>query len=306
MNLNITVEDLQLGRYEAQKNVLLHRYVEKRAILNRLGQEGHPPTYLESELLHLMLQAHSETGVVVVCADRGLGKTTSAKFILKNSAGGIMFCNCEDECTGVYWKGVARAVGVPKHVYESDSAWKILLAKAVSAAEKRNSVQKQSTWTDRLLKKMTSACGAESSLDSDWDAPTAQGVVLPNRLKQRGILVFDDFNDVHDQDIQFMKSFFPILDELGVLAFVLVRDKVTADRLISLNGWGRISPLEGICSDSSGASNKRIPLWRQPTWTRAQLLALVKSRSPRVDVEALHIRDGENPFDVLKRARKME
>lgn len=68
MNLNITVEDLQLGRYETQKNVLLRRFAEKRAILSRLGQEGHPPIYLESELLqHLrkarLVSAHIEESV---------------------------------------------------------------------------------------------------------------------------------------------------------------------------------------------------------------------------------------------------
>ena len=100
---------------------------------------------------------------------------------------------------------------------------------------------------------------------------------------------------------------FPIVEGRGVLAFVLVRDERTANRLIELNGWGRISPLEGICEDVSSAEDKgkKIQSGEHPQWTKAQLEALVRSRFGDVDMSMLAIEDFGNPPDVLDRARSL-
>jgi hypothetical protein len=128
MNLNVSVDDLRLGRYEGAKELIVNRLVKRRAILNDPEKEVLPASFVRNELLELMVgEGGTNTkGVVVVRALKGFGKTTAAKFILKNSPGGIMFCNCQSEIAPRYWKGMASSLGVPSTVYEKDSSWEIL------------------------------------------------------------------------------------------------------------------------------------------------------------------------------------
>ena len=309
MNLNVTVEDLRLGHYESQQRLLFKNLVQKRAILNHPGDDIIPTQFVQCELLKLMIEnSVGESGIIVVHAERGLGKTTAAKFILKNSAGGVMFCNPQSTSTaGLYWKGVAQSIGIPPDVYEKDHGWETLLVKAVAAAERQDTKEEpsRSSWISQVLDRFTTRCGAQLDPHDDFDPPSIEGYTLPP-IKERAVIVFDDFNDVENGDIVFMKHLFPIVEGYGVLAFVLVRDEHTANRLIRLNGWGRIAPLEGMCKDISKGSGEKIPQWVPPRWTRSQLVALVRSRiSSNVDLESLEIADGDNPFDVLKRARKI-
>ena len=109
MNLNISVEDLKLSHYyETQKQKLCRELVHRRAILNDPNEWKVPADFIQSELPELVLQSCTETGIVEVRADGGEGKSTAARFLFKNSAGGIMFCNCIiSTITRCYWKGVA-------------------------------------------------------------------------------------------------------------------------------------------------------------------------------------------------------
>lgn len=282
--------------------------MQRRAILNDPNKA--PPEFLRSELLELMLQSCNDTGVIVVQGNRGVGKSTAARFLVKNSAGGIMFSNCQSENTGCYWKGVAQAVGIPAEVYENDSKWKTLLVEAVAAAKVLDHARPSPSWIDRLFDGVLSMRGGgRPPGDDEPDVPTIEGLDMSPLISgKRALLVFDDFNDVQDMDILFMKHLFPIVEGQGVLAFVLVRDESTVNRLLALNGWGRISPLEGICKDVSKADDKeKIPQWRTPKWTKTQLEALVRSRyGDDVDMGRIVLENESagNPFDVLQRARK--
>jgi hypothetical protein len=311
MNLNITLEDLKGGQYEAQKKLLLHRLVQKRAIMKDPESGSLPPKIVRSDLLNWMLEACGDTGVVVVHADRGLGKSTAAKFILKHSAGGVMFCNCISTSSEFYWKGVAKALGIPKEVYENDSDWEELLVTAVAAATSPEALETESwtwTWTDRLMEGFLSICSGDQAIERDSSdtvpLPTIAGLDLSLQRK-RPIIVFDDFNDVKEEDIRFMKHLYPIVKAKGVLLFVLVRDEATANQLLKLNGWGRIAPLVGSCRNTSAPGAKeRTPEWTPIKWTRAQLEEIVRSNFGEVPNNMPEIEDGANPLEILDEARR--
>lgn len=301
MNLNITLEDLRLGRYEAQKSVLVKRFVRKRAILEDPEDGGFPPSLVRSELLDYMMEACNKTGVIVVQAARGMGKSTAAKFVLKNSAGGIMFCNCASTSTfGCYWKGVAQALGIPKEVYETNSNWEKLMVTAVSAASSPEELGEIPSWTDRFMDGLLSVCSGVGPVE-DEVVPTIDGIDT-TLIQRKPIIVFDDFNDVKDEDIVFMKHLYPIVKAKHVLLFVMVRDKDTANRLVRLNGWGRIAPLEGICRDvSRPGDEEKIPEWSSINWTQGQLEQIIESRLGNIPAH-MRIQGGENPLDVLDEA----
>jgi hypothetical protein len=65
--------------------------------------------------------------------------------------------------------------------------------------------------------------------DSPGNLPTIKDVDF-SVLKRRPIVIFDDFNDVGEDDIKFIKSLYPIVQAKRVLLFVLVRDEFTANR----------------------------------------------------------------------------
>lgn len=306
MSLNITLEDLHIGRYEAQRKVLLKRFVQKRAILKDPEGGRFPPRILRSQLLDYMIEARRETGVIVVQAARGMGKSTAAKFFLKNSAGGIMFCNCATTCTaGCYWKGVADALGIPKRIYESSSDWEELLVKAVAAAASPKELRGSPSWIGTFMDGVLSMFSGDGPVEDDAVVPAVDGLDTTS-LKQTPTIVFDDFNDVKEEDIIFMKHLYPIVKANDVLLFVMVRDKATANKLLRLNGWGRIAPLKRICRDvSTSTDDEKTPEWKSIDWTRDQLEEIVRSRFGNVP-EMCRIRDhGDNPLDVLDEARRL-
>mmetsp|Transcript_44668 Transcript_44668/g.50577 ORF Transcript_44668/g.50577 Transcript_44668/m.50577 type:complete len:319 (-) Transcript_44668:2031-2987(-) len=306
MNLNISIDDLRRGKYESQKNQLLHHLVRKRAVIGDPEGGNLPSCIVRSELLVRMVQACGETGVVVVHADRGLGKSTAAKSISKFSAGGIMFCNSDTPSSGCYWKGVASAVGIPKEVYENNSDWETLLVVAVAAAISPAKASEIDSWIDRLMHISLSICGCGGGGDEDASdvIPTIPGMDL-SFLRKKPIMVFDDFNDVGEDDIKFMKSLYPIVKAKEVLLFVMVRDEDTANRLLKLNNWGRIAPLPGICRNISRPEDKeKIPEWTAVKWTQVQLENIVRSNFGEIPTSMPEIIDGANPLDILDVARR--
>ena len=121
----------------------------------------------------------------------------------------------------------------------------------------------------------------------------------------------DDFDNVSEDDIEFMRSLYRIADGAGVLVFVLVSDVGTADKLLTLNGWFRLAPLKDICTDLEGLPlgvDGKVPSWSVPTWTRDMLVKLLRrnlegitdSRLARLDV-----RDGLEPSNLLIQATEL-
>jgi hypothetical protein len=250
--LKSTPNDFRRGQCERQKDILLVRFVRRRAILNDPEKWSVPSHFVRSQLLEAMVgaAASNKIGVVVVKAGRGLGKTAAAKFVLKNSAGGIMFCHMKgplySSCpqNGYYWKGVARALGIPE---ECGEKWPYLLVSSVAAAA---SPAKARTglkhWMGDFLEGLLSMCGGTEAETDVPSPPTIDGLDL-TKVQNTPIIVFDDFNEVTGNDITFMKALFPIVFAKKVLLFVMVNDEATANKLVGLNGWRRITPLMDIC-----------------------------------------------------------
>jgi hypothetical protein len=301
---------LSRGRYELQKSALLDRFVRRRSILNDPARGSLPPQFVQSELLKFMVEAASSTyGVVVVNAGSGLGKSAAAKFVLKNSAGGIMFCNMMRPRIGCYWEGVARALGIPENYYDED--WQDLLVSSVAAAAasppevRTGLLHMMSNFKDGLL----SMCGTATDAETEEQSPpTIDGLDL-TVVRKRPIIVFDDFNDVTDDDILLIQVLFPILDAQKVLLFVLVNKEATANKLVGLNGWRRVAPLEGICRPIQSDDGKTIePEWMPIHWTRSQLEEIVRSRYDNVIVQNMSdelLKDDANPIDVLRYAERL-
>ena len=215
-----------------------------------------------------------------------------------------MFCNCDTPSSGCYWKGVASAIGIPKNVYEKNSDWETLLVEAVAATISPKEALEKDSWIKRLMQISLSICGADIVEHSPDAPPMIAGLDL-SFLQEKPILVFDDFNDVGEEDIKFMKSLYPIVKAKGVLLFVLVRDVNTANRLLKLNNWGRIAPLPAICRSISRPEDKeKIPEWKTITWTQAQLQDIVRFNLGEIPHGIPAIADGQNPLDVLDKARE--
>lgn len=300
MSLNITLDDVNRGRYEVQKNQLIRKLARKRAVIGGSGSSL-PSHIVRSELLEFMAQECGRSGVFVVKADRGLGKSTAGIIILKHSAGGIMFRNCITTSSEFYWKGVASAIGIPKGVYENSSNWQNLLVGAIAGA---TSPEEPISWIDRIMELSLSFC---SGVDQDPpdDPPEVKGLDL-SLLRKKPVMIFDDFDNVPEKDIDlFMRSLYPVVKDRGVLLFVMVRDERTASKLLGLNNWGRIAPLPKICEDISGPKDEdRVPKWRSVKWTKAQLEAIVRSNFGEIPSDMPPIVDGANPLDVLDEAEK--
>jgi hypothetical protein len=210
-----------------------------------------------------------------------------------------------DHRYGCYWKAVARQLGIPEECYGED--WPSLLVSSVAAAASPPKAPTGLTrWTHDLMDGLLSMCGGtEAETGVVPSPPTIDGLDLTN-VQNTPIIVFDDFSNVKDDDILFMRELFPIVFAHKVLMFVMVHDEATANKLSGLNGWRRIAPLMDICRPIPSQDGKTIqPEWMPIRWTRSQLEEIVLSRYGNIDMQSLSevlSRDGANPLDVLRYA----
>jgi len=54
------------------------------------------------------------------------------------------------------------------------------------------------------------------------------------RDKTKAILIFDDFSHVSDSDFEMIRNLFPLSLANEIVAFILTREKETADELINI------------------------------------------------------------------------
>jgi hypothetical protein len=158
------------------------------------------------------------------------------------------------------------------------------------------------------MKGFLSTCSGDQAIERDSSGtaplPTIAGVDL-SLPRKRPIIVFDDFDDVKEKDIIFMKHLYPIVKAKGVLLFVLVRDEATANQLIKLNRWERIALLVGSYRNTSAPGAKeRTPEWTPIRWTRAQLEEIVRSNFGGVPNNMPEIENCANPLEILDEARR--
>ena len=146
-------------------------------------------------------------------------------------------------------------------------------------------------------------CGSEEK--EDLTLPTEFDEPLP----KRPIIVFDDFDEVSQEDLNFMKIVFSKADDYEVLVFVLTADSTAANKLCKLNHWRRIGPMEG---SYDLAAKHRLsdgkfddPAWIPMTWGKRQLERLLQCHGfTDTEIHALDVQNEENPYDLLKRAKR--
>ena len=129
-------------------------------------------------------------------------------------------------------------------------------------------------------------------------------------LPRRPVIVFDDFDEVSQEDINFMKIVFSKADDYDVLVIVLTADAPTANKLCKLNHWRRIAPMEG--SYNLGAKRRLSdgkfddPVWIPMSWGKGQLERLLQCHGfTATEIQALDVQTEENPYDLLKRAQRL-
>ena len=123
-------------------------------------------------------------------------------------------------------------------MYENGSNSKTLLVESVAAAKLPYHATPLLSWTDCLFYGILLMCsGGTLFEDNETDTPTIEELHLASlKPGKRALIVFDDFNNVQGDDILFIKHLFSIVKCQGVLAFLLVQDKGTANCLLKLNG----------------------------------------------------------------------
>ena len=154
--------------------------------------------------------------------EHGLGKSTAARFLIKKLADGVMFCNCHNENNECCCKGVAQATGISVDVHEKDVTWKTLAAKAVAAAKPPDDAKPPPLpWSNHLLDRLLHMCGGGAGMalgdDDDQVAPTIEKFDVSSlKSGKRALIAFDDFNNVTDDNILFVKHLFPIVGPRSV------------------------------------------------------------------------------------------
>jgi len=284
-----TSDDANRQYFERSKSALFRGLAEEKRVFN---PKPLPGSFAPSSLLQCMLNVYesSETGVVVVYSESGLGKSVAARLVLSKASRGIMFAG-KLPSHGIYWKHVAGLLGVPKERnYEDFYGWvNVLIEQTVRVPRQP------------LLR----SCFAPD-VPLELDLPVEFDVAMP----RRPLLVFDDFDEVSQEDYNFMKVVFDLADTHDALVLVLTSDKPTANRLLKQNHWRRIRPLEGSYDDKR---KRRIPdgtyddpHWMQMNWTQAQLECLLRCHG-FTDAEIFQVSavDAENPYDVLRRAKRI-
>ena len=285
-------DDTSHGYFQRSKGAAFEKLASEKTVFE---PKPLPQSFAPSLILQNMLNTYKsgDTGVVIVYAESGLGKSVSARLVFNKASRGIMFGG-KPRTDGIYWKLVAGQLQVPKyHDFKHLHSWVDVLFQKTARTEE------QCAWRIPSL----TCVGREET--TDLPLP----IEFEEPLPKRPIIVFDDFDEVLQEDINFMKVIFLKADDYDILVIVLTADALTANKLCKLNHWRRVAPMEG--SFNAGAKRRlsdgkfNDPVWIPMAWEKRQLERLLQCHGfTAMEIRALDVQAEENPYDLLKRARR--
>jgi len=183
---------------------------------------------------------------------------------------------------------------VPKERgYENFQNWaNVLVERAVTTAAPASGMP----WTFCLKQNVPPM---DLSLPAEFDT----------EVSRRPLLIFDDFDSVTDEDLNFMSVVYDSADKNGILVFVLTSNRSAANRLLKLNHWRRVRPLDGAYDEGTkielADGSFDDPQWIPMNWTVMQLVRLLACHGFADDeIEQVAPIGGENPYDVLLRTKR--
>lgn len=123
-------------------------------------------------------------------------------------------------------------------------------------------------------------------------------------------LFLDEFNHGTQQDLEDLNNFMRQCQEKGFYLIIVTSEKDIADKIMRLNAWGKMRPLQFLHNGSilnydgmPGYDPNKRAKWKQVNWTVEQLKNLVIERCGEFD-DYSFIRAGMTPNDALFEAEK--
>lgn len=270
-----THRDVNYLGHQARKKVYFQGLAKAKSV-NHFTDKFLPSTYVDSPILQRMLTACRDgtSGVCVIYCDPGRGKSAAAYFVLKNCAAGAMI-GVPNNGVQKYWDAVGNNLGLPLEDDGKYSAsWSKDLVDAVAEVSTDPPTQFQTALNNIL-------CLPQPCPD---DLPVFPTELEGASMEDRRVIIFDNFDLVDKEDVQFIRSFHEQAFGGHVLVFVLTQSKVVANQILRLNGWQRIRPLAGLCSPNHTVGDELPelgyfpdPTWNQLHWTATQLENLVRA-----------------------------
>ena len=264
--------------------------------------------FVPSALMGCMLEAWTRNfaGVEVVYSKSGIGKSIAGIMVLNRASRGIMFGG-KARSDGIYWKKVASQLDIPEQRdFQNFDEWVQVLVQCIAetpAEENEHTGLLQSGAA--LFQRVCRACTGTDEVENELALPPEFDFDLPSRP----VLIFDDFDQVTDEDINFISVVYNMADVYKVLVFVLTSRRDVANKLCKLNHWRRVRPLAGLYD----ASIPRVtladdtyadPTWNDLEWSQGLLRRLLKCHGyTQDDINSLDPQNNENPWDLLLRAQ---
>eukprot|EP00854_Cymbomonas_tetramitiformis_P014722 gene14722-17397_t len=103
------------------------------------------------------------------------------------------------------------------------------------------------------------------------------------------ILVLDELNDPGKDDLNILLVSVLMraiaVDQLGISLYVVTQKKEVAEKLLALNCWSKIGPLEGLTTPKRSEIKKAADIpegasWISPVWTAEELSRVVSNNFP--------------------------
>jgi hypothetical protein len=260
------------------------------------------------------------SGVFVVLADSGMGKSEAAMYFMKSLRPqspdrGIMVGGERHQC---YGSQLAEKLKAPP---SRTNGFALTLSAALisTVPEKRNV-----SLLKRLLDGIGECSGSQSILEEGVDATLVEDHVGDLNLKVRRllptgeapVLILDDFSEDSAENRDFIYALAIQASFAKQVVFVLTHNKKFANELVRLNGWEKIMSLEGIYNplphkqellekekDPKNFDCFSDPDWFELPWSVEMLKEMLITKFPELKNMPLpFLREGMKPSEAIKEA----